>query len=276
MKVHSVIANAIPEEVFTQGHLSIRFMADGFSLLLADRAFSPVVLNRFTFGHSNTLATSIEQCNDWLERHTLVERFSGEATIVLDSPGSILVPDELFNRENPYQDLEPQYHVRVDEYVKYRPIKGREMYQVYAVPGSLLEFSDRFHGKQRILTSSEVCFSVIDQVNASDHQRGFIYTEIQKGFINLMVIRNDELVLSNQLRFEYPDEMVYFVLNTVAKLSLDREKTPLFYSGSAFHEQIALLGKYIRKINPLPYHTPVLEPTAISEHTLLTEATRCE
>jgi len=100
MKVHSIISNTISEEILQTGHLSIRFLTDGFSLLLEDKKFRPIILNRFSEDTIVTRTTLVNSCIDWLNRHTLIENFSGEVTIITDSPTSVLVPKELFSKSN--------------------------------------------------------------------------------------------------------------------------------------------------------------------------------
>ena len=49
MRVESVISNSITQEIRLKGHQSIRFAPDGFSVLISDADFVPVVLNHYYF-----------------------------------------------------------------------------------------------------------------------------------------------------------------------------------------------------------------------------------
>jgi len=276
MQVHSVISNTISEEILRTGHLSIRFMVDGFSLLLEDRSFNPVLLNRFTQESPMTLKSHLLECKDWLERHTLISAFTGEVTILDDSIPSTLVPDELFSDHNAFLFLEPVTSLRAGEKVFHKDIRNRPFTLVYAVQNDLRDLAALFAGIARIKPSLEILLSVADQVNASDHQRGFALAEVQNGFFGILIIKDDELVILNSFHINQSDEMVYHTLNTMQQLEFDRNSRPLFLGGPEMNTQIDELGKYIRSIQPLPYHINDLDGSSVQEHILLAEATRCE
>jgi hypothetical protein len=113
-------------------------------------------------------------------------------------------------------------------------------------------------------------------VNAADHQRGFALLEVQSGYMAILVIRNDELVIANHQQIGKPGEQVYHTLNTIQQLEFSRTSRPLYYAGISSDEELGILRKYIRTIYALPYHISQIDKSAISEHVLLAEATRCE
>ncbi len=276
MQVHSIIANTISEEILRSGHLSIRFMADGFSLLLEDRSFNPVVLNRFTEETARTMKSHVQECKDWLQRHTLLEKFSGEVTIVNDFIPSTLVPDPLFNEKSDFMYLEPVTQLRAGEKVMHIKVKNRPFTIVYAVQNELGDLIRDFNAHVRVKPPIEILLSVADQVNASDHQRGFAIAEVQQGFLGILVIREDQLVLLNNIRINSNNELVYHILNTLQQVRFDRRSRPLFLAGASIDEEMSDLTKYIRHIAQLPYHINDIEKSSIPDHILLAEASRCE
>lgn len=251
-------------------------MADGFSLLLEDRYYKPIVLNRFTGESPMTQKSHLLACEDWLQRHTLLENFTGEITLLADAIPTTLVPESLFSEKDKFLYLEPVARLHPGEKVDFNAIKNRPFYIVYAVPVDYLLLADRLAGKVRIKSPLEVLFSVTDQVNAADHQRGFALLEVQQGYMGVLMIRNDELLIANHQQLGKKDELVYHTLNTIQQMDFDRKERPLFFAGIPGNEELAVLGKYIRQINPLPYHISEIDKSAINEHVLLAEATRCE
>jgi hypothetical protein len=276
MQVHSIISNTISEEILDSGHLSIRFMADGFSLLLENRNYQPVVLNKFTADTPISLKSHLLTCEDWLERHTLLEKFTGEVTLIVDSIPATLVPEELFSEKDKYLYLEPVAQVHPGEKVDFKPLKNRPFIMVYAIPVDILLLAEKIAGEVRIKSPLEILFSVSDQVNAADHQRGFALLEAQQGYMGVLMIKNDELMIANHQQLGKPDELVYHTLNTIQQLEFDRKTRPFYFAGVPGDEELAMLGKYIREIDPLPYHISEIDSSAIIEHVLLAEATRCE
>lgn len=251
-------------------------MADGFSLLLEDRNYKPVVLNRFTGESPMTHKTHLMTCEEWLQRHTLLENFQGEITLMADVIPTTLVPDSLFSEKDKFLYLEPVTRLHPGEKVDFNKIKSRPFVIVYAVPVDYLLLAEKFTGQVRIKSSLEVLFSLSDQVNAADHQRGFALLDAQDGYMGILMIRNDELMIASHQQIGNKEELVYHTLNTIQQAGFDRAERPLFYAGIPGDSALQQLGKYVRHINPLPYHISEIDKSAIGEHILLAEATRCE
>jgi len=250
MQVHSIISNTISEEILTSGHLSIRFRTDGFSLLLEDSNFKPIILNNFFKEPKLSLSSYIQACEDWLNKHTLMEGFFGETSILIETSAATLVPEKLFAEEQQRLFLETTNAVTANETVVHRKVKNRPLVLVYTVPALILSFAERLKSKHRIMHSTECMLSASDQVNASDHQRGFMMIETRGDQLEILAIKNDELLLTNRYRLKNSNELVYHTLNTMKQLKMDREKVPLFIAGQyqSDHESIQLLGKYIKNI----------------------------
>ncbi len=100
MQVHSIISNTISGEMLLAGHLSIRFRTDGFSMLLEDSNFKPIILNQFSNDPYLSLSGHIQACEDWLNKHTLMSDFCGEATIIVETPSANLIPEKLFSEDD--------------------------------------------------------------------------------------------------------------------------------------------------------------------------------
>ena len=275
MKVHSVISNTISEEILRKGHLSIRFMMEGFSLLLEDKNYHPVVLNKFSAEGSISLTSQVLACQDWLKRHTLIDDFAGEVSIIHDSSPALFVPKSLFSEKDASIYLEPLASIPSHEYVRHKEIKGRPVVMVYSVPGLIASLTEKFTGPVRIIPAPEVMLSMAEQVNAADHQRGFMLIEAQQGLLNILTIKEDGIVLSNQLALNRTGDLVYHTLNAIEQLGFDRKNRPIFYAGHMNEKEMKNLKRYIRTLAPLAYHMFDIDKSSIPEHTLLAEATRC-
>ncbi len=278
MQVHSIISNTISEEILQSGHISIRFRTDGFSLLLEDSNFKPVILNNFSWETKLSLSGYIQACEDWLNKHTLTEGFLGETSILIESPAATLIPKNLFSKEQKNLFLEQSNTVTNNETILHRNVKNRPFVLIYAVPALILTFSGRMKSKVRIIHTTECMLSAADQIDASDHHRGFVMIETQEDYLEILVIKNDDLLLSNRYKLKSNDEIVYHTLNTMKQLNMDRKIVPLFIAGKYKndHESIQLLGRYIKNIKPLPYFIREIEKESIQENIILSEATKCE
>lgn len=276
MQTHSIISSSISEENLQTGHLSIRFMMDGFSLLLADKNYTPILLNRFHTEQSDTKKSIVTECMNWLARQTLINGFTGEVTIITDSIAATLIPKTLFLSEEAGLYLENSARVLPGDVILFKHIKNRPFVIVHSASDIIHSLSQKFSGVVRITAVSEVLFSIADQVNASDHQRGFAFVEVQSASMSILYIENDQPRIVNQYRLKNQGELVFHLLNTLEQLGFNREQQPLFYSGIPIDNELMILGKYIRNIKPLTYFIKNLNKSAISEHSILAEATKCE
>jgi hypothetical protein len=278
MQVHSIISNTISEEILESGHLSIRLRTDGFSLLLEDNSFKPVVLNNFSNDPPLSLTGHIAACEEWLINHTLMDHFRGEITIVYDTPAATMVPESLFSEDLTRVYLEKTNTLLADESTVYRKVKNRPYYMVFMVPNILKAFARKFQSTCKIMHPSECMLSMADQVDASDHQRGFVLLEIQESVLEILAIQNDMMLLSNRHRLKSGEDILYHSLNTMVQLKLDRSKIPVFVAGirDEDDELIQKLQKYIRHVKALPYYIREIDKSAIPGNILLAESSRCE
>lgn len=277
MQVHSIISNTISEEVLQSGHLSIRLRTDGFSLLLEDANYKPVILNNFSNDPFLSLSGHLQACEDWLNKHTLLDEFRGETSIVVETHAATVIPKDLFSKEHKAYYLEQTNAISSNDTILHRKIKNRPFVLVFAVNKLIREFSYKFSSKVRIMHPAECLLSAADQIDASIHQRGFVLIESQEALLEILVIRNDELVISNHHKLKSKDEIVYHTINTMKQFDLNRKSVPVYVAGryKPDDETMLLLRKYIKEIKSLPYFIHDIDKDAIQESIILSEASRC-
>jgi hypothetical protein len=119
--------------------------------------------------------------------------------------------------------------------------------------------------------------SLADQVQASDHQRGFLLAEVQARTLYLLVIRGDHILLLNRYALREPTDFIYHCLNTMKQLDLSRENIPVYLSGVVHpdHELFGLLGKYVRHVKTTPYYLEELSKTEVLRSMILSEGSKC-
>jgi hypothetical protein len=275
MKVQSIISNTISEEALQKGHLSIRFMADGFSLLLEDGLYNPLVLIKHIADPGISLNSHILSCKDWMDRQTLLDGFIGEVTIVLDLIPCTIVPENLFSEKDAALYLESIAALKSSDFLKYKAVKNRPFIIVYSIPSQVMNLSDLFSGNVRIVSTNDVMLSVVDHIDADKHQRGFTLIDLHERFLGILSIRKDEVEILNQLDINNKEEAIYYTLNSLEKINFDRTKDPLYFTG-VDGEEIKSLRKYIKNVIPLPYFIPKIKKSLVLEHVVLAEASKCE
>ncbi len=166
MQKNRVITNNISEEDLLKGHLSIRFLPDGFSFLLTNQQYDPLLLYHYT----GTGSASPSICHDELNEYGLNDRFSGESTIITGSLSATLIPEALFDPDKSVQILDFTNHTPANETILAKKIHGRPWYIVFALAPQAEKFAGDFKSKPRILHAATSIISLSDQISASDRK----------------------------------------------------------------------------------------------------------
>ena len=276
MQGHDVISNTVTEEIRLKGHQSIRFAPDGFSVLVSDASYRPVFLSQYEYDDSVPPNLLPRECNRILSELELLS-FEGETVFIVDSQAVTLVPEEFFDENNAAELLRNAAELKENDRIYSRKLKSRPQVILYAVSEEIDSLKSSFQEKVKVLHSMECLISLSDQVRASDHQRGVVLAEIQPYTMDILIIMEDSIRLTNHYSLKDPADFIYHTMNTIRQLELDREKIPVYLSGLIHedHELFGLLGKYIRNVNTTPYYLEELSKTDMLRYMILSEASKC-
>ena len=275
MQVDSVISNTISQDIRLKGHQSIRFSPDGFSLLVSDASYKPVLLKQYVYDASVTEEKHPSECRRVLEELELLN-FEGETVFIVDSPAFTLIPAQFYNPELDRQFLEKSSTLSDSDLTYSRYLRNRNLYILFSVSREIEELKNHMEDT-RIIHASECLVSLSDQVQASDHQRGAVLAEVQPYTLALLVIQEDGIRLLNRYTLKDPSDFIYHTLNTIKQLELDRETIPVYLSGIVHdeHELFGLLGKYIRHVKITPYYLEELSRLKMLRYMVLSEGSKC-
>ena len=276
MQVDPVISNSITQDIRLKGHQSIRFAPDGFSVLVSDTSYTPVVLNQYSFEHQVSVDELVAECGRVMDEAGLLS-FEGETVLITDSMAATLLPRQFFNVDKNREILERICALDKNDRVFDRSVLNRDFHLVFAVPDKIIGLGNRFAGKVKTLHASECLLSLSDQVKSSDHQRGILMAEVQARTLDILVISDDRVQLLNRYRLNDPSDFIYHTLNTMRQLKLDPESIPVYLSGIIHedHELKSLLLKYIRNVHSTPYFLEHLNKEQTLRHMILSEGSKC-
>lgn len=276
MQIEGIISNSITQEIRLKGHLAIRFSTDGFSILVSDASFKPVFLKHYLYDSSVPADIFPSECSRILNDLELLD-FQGETVFILDSQAVTLIPRQLFDEDETRSMLEHAAGIEKQDQVCHRNIRDRDLNIVYACGPELQKLKEKISGRVQVLHISECILSLADQIQASDHQRGFVLLEVQKHSLQILIIQKDRVRLINRYSLNNPSDFIYHTLNTMKQLELDRETIPVYLSGLVHpeHELYGLLGKYIRQVKTTPYYLEELTRTKMLRFMILSEGSKC-
>jgi len=273
MQKSRIIANNFTEEDLQKGYLSIRFLPDGFSFLFSNPQHDPLLL----YSYTGTGSASATICRDELDEYGLIRQFTGETTILTPSLSATLIPEHLFAADKAAEMLDFSCYTPGNETILAKKIHRRPWYMVFAVAPQVEKLASELGSGARVLHSAVAMFSLADQIAASDHQRGFLLAESQDNSLEVLLIKDDQPVLSNRYAVKNDDETIYHILNTIKQTGMDRGHIPVYLGGeiSTHDESLNLLKRYIRKVEVLPYVIQGTEKSTALHYMLLSEAISC-
>lgn len=276
MQAEGIISNSITQDIRLKGHQTVRFSTDGFSLLVSDASYKPIFLKQYFYDSSVAESIFPAECGRVLDELQLLD-FEGETVFILDSLSATVVPQQIFNDSYKHSILGKVVEISESAIVKHRYIRDRDLSIIFSTSSELEDLKGKIRGNVEILHTSECLISLSDQVQASDHQRGFILAEVQKHTLEILHIQEDRLRLLNRYTLKDESDFIYYTLNTLKQLELDRETIPVYLSGIIHqeHELFGLLGKYIRKVKICPYYLEELSRIQMLRYMILSEGSKC-
>jgi len=276
MQSDSIISNTISQDIRLKGHQSIRFTPDGFSVLISDASYRPVVLRHYSFDSPVQADQLSKEYGRILEESELLT-FEGETVLIVDSVALTVIPKSYFNEAQSRALLDKAARVRESDQVYHRYIKNRKFFLLYAVSEEIEALKNLFTAEVKIIHASECLLSLADQVKSSDHQRGVVVVDVQHHTLDILVIQEDQVQLLNRYALKDPSDFIYHTLNSMNQLDLDRESIPIYLSGIIHeeHELYGLLGKYLRKVHTTPYYLENLNRTQMLRFMILSEGSKC-
>jgi hypothetical protein len=245
-------------------------------LLVSDASFRPVFLEQYSFEPSVPVEKLPPECARIMDEKQLLD-FGGETVIVLDTGPAIVLPAPYHDESLVPSLLEKSVELSDSDRISSRYFRDRDFHLAFAYPAEIGNLQDRFKNQVKLVHSMECLVSLSDQVQASDHQRGFIMADIQPGTLSLLVIQEDGVELLNRFALKDPSDFIYHTLNTLKQLGKDRESIPLYLSGIIHpeHELFGLLEKYIRNVKTTPYYLEELSKIQMLRFMVLSEGSKC-
>ena len=118
---------------------------------------------------------------------------------------------------------------------------------------------------------------ILDSLSATLVPKYFYHQEHGRNMLDILIIKEDRLLLLNRYTLNDPSDFIYHVMNSMKQLGLDRESIPVYLSGIIHdnHELYGLLGKYVRNVLNTPYYLEELSRENILRFMILSEGSKC-
>jgi hypothetical protein len=244
-------------------HLSILLQRDGFSFYISGKneEEQPIVETLSFDLHNATPQVQTDFLkHSFLENEHLVNNTFTSVHVAHANNLSTFVPKAFFKEENIGDYLKFNIKVLQNDFIVHDIIEGAEMINVYIPFVYLNNFLfDKFGSFEYRHSSSVLVASLLKKNTSKDES--VCYVNVENGFFQIVVIKNNKLVLYNAFDFKTKEDFIYFILFTAEQLEMNPDTFKLYLSGQIDKESVLykMVYTYVRNVH-------FLETTAYLEN----------
>ncbi|WP_294143190.1 DUF3822 family protein [uncultured Sanguibacteroides sp.] len=227
--------------------LSIRYATDGFSFCVHDENDRLVVFAHQPF-QVDSLDAVLARVENYIVNDRILNSNFKQVYVIPCCKAKSLIPADFFQKDK----LNLLYHLQQEtdseEELLYHHIEDINAYLVESIPYKFHQFLQEHYPTVQIVNNA---FNLIEQASTKTlRQMEQLFVDIQDRYFDILLFRNAKLLLFNSFHYQYPADIVYFILNTLRESGTEKDKIHLFISGIPVKDQkfIGMLESYIPHI----------------------------
>ena len=230
--------------------LSIQVSLSGLSFCVFDLITKKIIAhNAISFTKTNVIE---EQLWKVFVDHTILSNTYDEVLILHDNCLNTFVPSALFDPN--FMGSYLQYNVKVFEtdLFTYDTLETYELNNVYVPYVNINNFLlDQFHSFEYKNVNSILVKKIVEISIGNLDKEVFIH--MQKEHFEIIVVRNQQLLLFNSFEYSTPEDFIYYILYTFEQLQLSPEtiNTYLFGLVEKTDDYFKIAYKFIRNCDLL-------------------------
>ena len=238
----------------TYKKLSIQVSLSGLSFCVFDLFTSKIIhTSSLTFEKNKVIE---EQLWRTFVDHTVLTKPYDEIVVLHNNNLNAFVPSSLFDAN--YLASYLQYNTKVFEtdFFTFDTISPYEINNIYVpfvnINNFLLDQYESFEYKN---SNSILVNKLLDLAKNNEEKQIFVH--IQKNTFELVIIKNQELLLFNSFNYTAPEDLIYFILFSCEQLQLNPEMISVKILGNCLESDsnYKIIHKYIRNCSLLDVST---------------------
>ena len=231
--------------------LSIQLSSDGFSFCIYNNSTSKyenIVSIPFTT-KTTTPANMLEEVKNIFKTNVLLHNIYEEVVLIHHNELHTFVPQSYFDEEILSSYLQNTVKVFDNDFVSYDELGTLEVNNVYIPFVNVNNYVFDSFGEFTYLHSSTVFFQNILKTNNVIDKSMFV--NVYENNFQLIVIENNQLLLSNYFNYNSKEDFVYYVLFVAEQLKMDPNDFALTLYGNIKEKDdvYQMLYKYVRNVN---------------------------
>ncbi len=229
----------------TYKKLSIQVSLSGLSFCVFDTITNKILVHNSVPFKQNEVIDS--QLWNTFVTNTVLSKPYDEIIVLHDNNINTLVPKPLFDANNIASYL--QYNVKVFEtdFFAFDEINTYEINNIYVPFANINNFLlDQFESFEYKNTNSILVQKILDTSKNIDEKQVFVH--IQENHFEIIVVKNQQLLLFNSFEYATPEDFIYYILFTFEQLQLNPELIQIYLFGTISKEDslYKIAYKFIR------------------------------
>ena len=229
----------------TYQKLSIQISLGGLSFCVFDLLTNKILNSKSISFEKNSVIE--EQLWKTIIDFPILTKPYDEVVIIHDNNLNSFIPNSLFDPNFLASYL--QYNIKVFEtdFFTFDDIFPYEIKNVYVPFVNINNFLlDQYNTFEYQNSNSILVKKILDYSKKVEEKEVFIH--IQKGHFEIVIVKNQKLILFNSFQFETPEDLIYYILFTFEQLQLNPETVMIQILGNCVENDLNfnIIYKYIR------------------------------
>ena len=253
------INNKLDFNYLDNSHLSIQINLDGFSFCILNSDLKEITaLYTFEYFENNSaLDNVLKNIQQIVLEEPLLQKQYQSVNITFKNKLNTFVPIELFDEQLAASYL--QYNIKVlsNDFVAHDVLEKNNLVNVYIPFVNITNYFLEQFGPFNYKHAGTVLVDKLMEIN-KDNTELTVYVHVSKSDFEVVVMKQQELILYNSFALNTNEDFGYFILFAFEQLKLDRDADKIVLLGDIdIHSNLyKLIYKYIRNIEFLTYNFP--------------------
>ena len=231
-------------------HLSVQAGLDGFSYVIFDPSRNKfIALKHYGFTEEIAEHKYPERLHDVLIKDEFLNKEFTSIHCIWNNSRTTLLPAVLFEREKLKQYFEFNQVLNDLDELHANHLKNLDAYLIFPIHHEIANVFIKQYPTLKFFNQATpfIEYALNQTINRQDS----VYLSIQKNFFDILIIRNNSLILHNTFNFRFEQDMTYFIMNVYDKVLLDPALCPVYVSGMVEKNStlISWIRKFIKTVN---------------------------
>lgn len=210
----------------------------------------PITFGKYPLDSESNLQEVEQSIINFVKNTPLLQASFDQVLVLHHNTLNTFVPKAFFDENQLAHYLKYNIKVFENDYISYDEIKNYDMYNVYIpyvnINNALLDIYGNFNYSH---TSSVLVKKLLDlSKNIEETQ---IFVHVQDHDFQIIVIKNQKLILFNSYEYKTKEDFIYYLLFTAEQLQLNPETFPLKFLGNISKESplYQMAYTYVRNVS---------------------------